>query len=295
MVSEAASLESPAEVGAAPVALEQALAQSHEVKAKVEAAAEELATSNAAVEDKLAAGTTTLSAAETLREGQAVETKVQECADDLHDVTEVLADGVAELRGVELALGDARRALAATAAVLETAQREVAVANLRALHDATTGLPNRTLFDDRLAQALAIAERHGLTVAVMFLDLDRFKVINDTHGHAVGDVVLLAIADRLRQHARDADTVARSGGDEFLYLLVEPQGRDNLARIATQVCAYLAAPITVGALALVVRPSVGVAIFPEHGASGAALVAAADHAMYQAKRLGLGHAFADPA
>ncbi len=91
----------------------------------------------------------------------------------------------------------------------------------RTLHDSTTGLPNRDLFDDRLTHAIALAKRHTWVLAVMFLDLDRFKYINDTHGHAVGDAVLKEVAKRLLRHARDEDTVCRNGGDEFLYYHAE--------------------------------------------------------------------------
>ena len=91
------------------------------------------------------------------------------------------------------------------------------------MHDATTGLPNRALFDYRLAHAIALAERHDWTLAVMFLDLDRFKSTNDTYGHDVGDLGLKEVSQRLLQHARDEDAVCRNGGDEFLYLLMNPK------------------------------------------------------------------------
>ena len=116
------------------------------------------------------------------------------------------------------------------------------------------------------------------------------RVLGDRRG--VADV-LAAIANRLRQHVRDSDTVARVGGDEFLYLLVDPQGPTNVERIAAQIVAYLAAPIAVDDLALVVRPSIGIALHPEHGATGPELIAAADRAMYRAKRESLGHVVAD--
>ncbi len=154
-----------------------------------------------------------------------------------------------------------------------------------------TGLPNRTLFDDRLTQAIAGAERHGWTLAVMFLDLDRFKIVNDTHGHAAGDSVLTTVARRLLSHARDEDTVCRNGGDEFLYLLINPTGRENVARIAGLVRTAIAHPIDLGALQLEITPSIGIAIYPDHGMSGDRLVAAADAAMYRAKQLRTPFAF----
>ena len=278
----------------APVALEQALEQSHEVKAKVEACAEDLAQANEGTKRTIAAGATTLPARQTLDHNKAVETKVQECAEDLDSVTKTLAQGIDELKVVEVALASSRTALAETTASLASALASEERANLRALHDDTTGLPNRALFDDRLSQALALADRHGWTVAVMFLDLDRFKNVNDVHGHAAGDVVLKEVAKRLARDARDEDTVCRNGGDEFLYLLVNPQGRDNVERIAAAVIENLARTIRVGEKQLTVRPSIGIAIYPDGGVNGEALIQNADAAMYRAKKIECGYAVHEP-
>ena len=275
----------------APVALEQALEQSHEVKAKVEACAEDLALANDNAKKTIAAGATTLPARQTLDHNEAVETKVQEAAEDLDSVTKTLAQGIDELKLLEVALASSKTALAETSVSLASALAGEERANRRALHDHTTGLPNRALFDDRLAQALALAERHDWTVAVMFLDLDRFKNVNDVHGHAAGDVVLKEVAKRLAQDARDEDTVCRNGGDEFLYLLMNPQGRSNVERIAATVIENLARTIRVGQKQLTVRPSIGIAIYPDAGVNGDALIQNADAAMYRAKKIECGYAF----
>ncbi len=277
-----------------PVALEQALDQSHEVKAKVEACAEDLAQANEDTKRTIAAGATTLPARQTLDHNEAVETKIQECAEDLDSVTKTLAQGIDELKVVEVALASSRIALAETTAALASALVGEEQANLRALHDHTTGLPNRALFDDRLSQALALAERRGWTIAVMFLDLDRFKDVNDVHGHAAGDVVLKVVAKRLVQDARDEDSVCRNGGDEFLYLLMNPQGRDNVERIAAAVIENVARAIPVGEKELTVRPSIGIAIYPNGGVTGDALIQNADAAMYRAKKVDCGYAVHEP-
>ena len=277
-------------VSAAPVALEQALEQSHEIKAKVEACAEDLALANDHAKKTIAAGATTLPAKQTLDNNEAVETKVQECAGDLDSVTKTLAQGIDELKLVEVALANTRTALAETAASLTSALAGEESANRRALHDHTTGLPNRALFDDRLAHALALVERHNWTVAVMFLDLDRFKSVNDEHGHAAGDLVLQEVAKRLAQDARDEDTVCRNGGDEFLYLLMNPQGRSNVEKIAAAVIKNLARSICVGDKQLTVRPSIGIAIYPDGGVTGDTLIQNADAAMYRAKKIACGYA-----
>jgi two-component system cell cycle response regulator len=153
-----------------------------------------------------------------------------------------------------------------------------------ALHDSMTGLPNRGLFDDRLVHAIALAKRHDWTLAVMFLDLDRFKLINDTHGHALGDGVLKEIAKRLLQHSRDEDTVCRNGGDEFLYLLVNPQGTENIERIAGTLLKTIGQPIGMGDLQLVINASIGIAVYPDNGTTGEQLIRNADAAMYRAKK-----------
>ena len=117
---------------------------------------------------------------------------------------------------------------------------------------------------------------------------NRFKSINDSHGHAVGDLVLKEIAKRLLQRARDEDTVCRTGGDEFLYLLMNPKGRENIERIAGMVLKDIVQPIDTGELQLVIKSSIGVAIYPDNGTTGEQLISNADAAMYRAKRQGLG-------
>jgi two-component system cell cycle response regulator len=154
----------------------------------------------------------------------------------------------------------------------------------RALHDSTTGLPNRDLFNDRLTHAIALAKRHAWTLAVMFLDLDRFKHINDTHGHAAGDGILKAVAKRLLAHARDEDTVCRNGGDEFLYLLIDPRGRKNIGRIADTLLNTIGQPVELGDLKLTIQASIGIAVYPDDGTTGEQLIRNADTAMYRAKQ-----------
>ena len=266
-------------------ALEVALEQSHDVKAKVEACADDLASANDVAKDRMAEGATTLPAAQVLQAGMAVELTVQECADDLQQVTRNLAHGVEEVKAVEQALTRSRDSLAESEAALAASRDAERIASQRAMHDQKTGLPNRTLFDDRLTKAIAGAERHGWMLAVMFLDLDRFKLVNDTHGHAAGDAVLAVVAQRLMSHARDEDTVCRNGGDEFLYLLINPNTREDVTRIAGLVRAAIAEPIGLAALQFAITPSIGIALYPDHGNSADLLVAHADAAMYRAKQL----------
>jgi diguanylate cyclase len=157
-----------------------------------------------------------------------------------------------------------------------------------ALHDALTGLPNRALFVDRLAQALSRLERHDSSVAVLFLDLDRFKAINDQRGHAVGDALLRAVAERLAGILRAGDTAARLGGDEFAVLCEEVAGERHAVGIAERVAETLSEAYDLGAEEIVVRSSVGIALATEGTEHPDALLREADSAMYRAKGRGGG-------
>lgn len=155
-----------------------------------------------------------------------------------------------------------------------------------AYHDALTGLQNRSAFHSRLRQAIAQAERRKQSLAVLFIDLDRFKEINDQLGHAVGDNLLQAIGERLLAGVRVADTVARLGGDEFAVILDGVGQRDDVERVAAKLLAALAAPVVVDGHTLQVTVSLGAAIFPDHAGDHTDLLKKADIAMYQAKRKG---------
>jgi diguanylate cyclase (GGDEF)-like protein/PAS domain S-box-containing protein len=156
----------------------------------------------------------------------------------------------------------------------------------RATHDDLTGLPNRQLLLDRLEQAIRMADRSGSTVAVMFIDLDDFKLINDTLGHAAGDKVLRAVASRLSGLVRDTDTVARFGGDEFVVLLTETGDATARNAVIERVTQAISQPIIIDGTAHAITPSIGHASYPESGSSADMLLMRSDMAMYQAKRLG---------
>ncbi len=155
-----------------------------------------------------------------------------------------------------------------------------------AYYDPLTGLANRRLFMDRLEQALQRSLRSGKPSAVLFLDLDQFKKINDTHGHDAGDMLLKVVADRLRNSVRREDTVARLGGDEFNVLLHEVRDVDAAGQVAENLLQALCKPVTTENITLSVTTSIGIAMLPSDGTDAAALVQRADHAMYQAKQQG---------
>jgi diguanylate cyclase (GGDEF)-like protein len=153
-------------------------------------------------------------------------------------------------------------------------------------HDALTGLPNRTLLHDRLEQALAQASRDDHRVGVVFIDLDRFKSINDTLGHAIGDELLRGVAERLNGVVRAVDTVSRLGGDEFIIVLRQIAGPDDAVLVAEKIINALATPLSVQGHDLRVTPSIGISIFPDDGVGALQLMKNADTAMYHAKARG---------
>jgi len=152
-----------------------------------------------------------------------------------------------------------------------------------AQHDFLTDLPNPVLLDDRIAQAIALARRHDKQLAVLFLDLDRFKEVNDSLGHDTGDKLLLSVALRLKACVRGSDSVSRRGGDEFVVLLSEITHAEQAARSAEKIIAAVTAAHPIDGRALDVTASIGIAIYPRDGADAESLLKAADAAMYQAK------------
>ena len=155
-----------------------------------------------------------------------------------------------------------------------------------ALHDALTGLPNRRLLMDRLSLAIAHARRNKTTMAVMYLDLDGFKQINDTLGHDAGDTLLSMVAARLVAAVRQEDTVARLGGDEFVIALWELSHADDVAKLASKVIQAVSQPFSIQGRGVSMTVSVGVGIYPAHGEEVETLMKSADLALYEAKRTG---------
>jgi len=155
-----------------------------------------------------------------------------------------------------------------------------------AYHDALTNLPNRLLFKDRLTVAISHAQRDGSRLAVLFLDLDRFKVINDSLGHTIGDQLLQAVASRIQACVRDSDTVARLGGDEFTVLLPRLHASDDAAPVAMKIIEAVRYPFHVEGREFFTTTSIGISLFPEDGTDAESLIKNADTAMYQAKELG---------
>jgi diguanylate cyclase (GGDEF)-like protein/PAS domain S-box-containing protein len=155
-----------------------------------------------------------------------------------------------------------------------------------ARHDALTGLPNRAFLSERLEAMLALARRHEVAAAILFIDLDNFKTVNDSLGHHAGDELLVEVASRLKGALRDADIVARLGGDEFLVALADLGAPGDATRVATKLLAAISAPITLEGRQVYVTPSIGISLFPRDGEAVDELIRNADAAMYRAKETG---------
>ncbi|MEN3292895.1 MAG: hypothetical protein V7642_2148 [Burkholderiales bacterium] len=172
----------------------------------------------------------------------------------------------------------------------EIQERRVAEERIRHLahHDALTGLPNRRLLEDRLEQTMGLAKRNGSQVAIQFIDLDMFKAVNDRFGHRVGDLLLQAVAARLRGLFREVDTVSRVGGDEFVVVLPDMDSAAAARETAQRVLQALARPYYIEGQELFVTPSIGISLFPRQGDDVETLINRADAAMYCAKQKGRG-------
>jgi diguanylate cyclase len=262
--------------------LTEVLGRNKHIHELIRQSADELASANIAVKHELANCDSLPALKSAVDRNEAVTSKLQDASERLAAVNEALLIEIRDRTMVDHQL--------AAAVEQEEGSRNAA------LHDDLTGLPNRVLFRDRLEHGIAQAQRHRWILAVMFVDLDNFKSINDTYGHQAGDAVLQTVAMRLAQNTRNEDTVSRHGGDEFLYLLTPLHEQKDIAMIAAKILKAIQAPcdVRVGDVTvnLCLEASIGISVFPKDGASATALIQRADDAMYGAKKHRSGFAFA---
>ncbi|MHB0990021.1 MAG: diguanylate cyclase domain-containing protein [Burkholderiales bacterium] len=257
--------------------------KSERIKEAVETCAEDLTIVNSVLKEEIGNQQNQPKVENALQQSESVASKVQECAGDLATMNEALEHEVKEREILEHQLIAVKKQ--------EEASRHAA------FHDPLTSLPNRVLFNDRLEHGLAQARRHGWLLAVLFMDLDGFKAINDVHGHEVGDKVLKMVASRLKAMTRDDDTVSRHGGDEFLYLLMELKSSQDASAIAQKIIDAVGRTCEItkdeGCLRLNIDLSIGISLFPGDGIMADELINRADRAMYIAKQKKTGFAFAE--
>jgi diguanylate cyclase (GGDEF)-like protein len=262
--------------------LTEVLGQSQHVNVLIKQSAVELSSINADIGHELANGAPLPGMKSALDRNEAVIRQLQDVSEKLATVTQSLQVEIRNRIMVDHQL--------AAAVEQEEGSRSAA------LHDKLTALPNRVLFMDRLEHGIAQAKRHRWILAVMFVDLDKFKSINDTHGHQAGDAVLQTVAMRLKHNARNDDTVSRYGGDEFLCVLTQLHEQHEIAMIAAKIVKAIQAPCEVRVGDVIINPcleaSIGISLFPKDGASPAVLIKRADEAMYWAKENRSGFAFA---
>jgi diguanylate cyclase (GGDEF)-like protein len=218
-----------------------------------------------------------------LTQNEDVEQKVAKAADDLKLVNVQLAEEVAERIVIESELSNTKTDLAEVRDDLSKAQVKTEEAQQLALQDALTGLPNRVSFEQGLDHGLIQAKRHGWGLAVLFIDIDKFKHINDSYGHDLGDQVLLMVANRLKSSVRDEDIVSRWGGDEFVCLLLEVKQEADVTSLAEKMINRIAEAREFNGIVLSIRASIGIAIYPADGDTADVLFKNADIAMYKAK------------
>ncbi len=175
-----------------------------------------------------------------------------------------------------------------TALLRDVGEQKLALQRIEQLahYDELTNLPNRTLFYDRLGQAIVVARRNHVSLALLFIDLDGFKQVNDAHGHHVGDLLLAQVSARLRLCVRESDTLARLGGDEFTIILNDTHGHEDVAMLAGKIVESIAQPFDLEGIPVQIGASIGIACYPDDAPSKGMLLIVADKAMYAAKAAG---------
>jgi diguanylate cyclase (GGDEF)-like protein len=222
-----------------------------------------------------------------------VKSSMLECVEALDQLHMTLKDDLERRRLLELEVASAKIALERTRAELIDTEAEARRANHLALHDSLTALPNRGFFRERLEYALKLMTLQNRPFAVLYLYLDGFKPVNDTHGHNAGDELLKIVAARLTRAVRAEDMVSRLGGDEFACLLADLPCREQLGQLAQKLYESVSAPVKIGHLRIQISPSIGIAMCPVDGTNADSLINNADTAMYHAKQLQSGHLFFD--
>ena len=265
------------------IPLKKVLNQNEEIKENIEESAEQLSSVNAVLtnDDKVLPPFPTIE--EVIAQNEEAEKKVAKAAEDLEQVNTQLTQQVAERNDIESELRQTKKDIFELRTDLSKSQAKEKDALHIALHDPLTGLPNRLLLEQRLAHGLIQSKRHGWKLALMFIDLDKFKNINDTYGHDIGDKVLIAVAKRLQDFVRGEDIVSRWGGDEFICVLLDIKREDEVINLAKKMVTRIADDCEFDGTIVSIRATIGIAICPRDGETADILFKQVDRAMYQAK------------
>ncbi len=265
------------------VSLRRVLDNNKKIKKNVKHAASELTSINEVLNHGIKVNVPVQTIEKAITRNEDVEHKVARAADDLHQVNIELAKQVDERVVIESELTYTKTDLAKVRDDLSKSQAQEKETRRLTFQDPLTGLPNRVLFEQHLEQGLIQAKRHGWGLAVLFIDIDKFKSINDSYGHDLGDKVLLMAANRLQSLIRDEDTVSRWGGDEFMCLLLEVKKEIDVTRLAKKMVNRIAVACKFNGIVLSIRASIGIAIYPADGETADILFKNADTAMFRAK------------
>lgn len=263
--------------------LERVLKKNESIKKNVTQAASELSSINDALKQEKGVEVPVQTIKDVITQNKEVEYKVAKAAVDLHTVNSELSQEMAAREVLESTLADTKTDLADVRDDLLKSQAKEEETRKLSLQDSLTGLPNRVLFGQSLDNALTQAKRHGWGLAVLFIDIDNFKSINDTYGHDMGDKVLIMVSDRLKSSVREEDTVSRWAGDEFVCLLMEVKQKDEVTRLAENIVNRISEAFEFNRTVLSIRVSIGIALYPADGKTADILFKNADAAMYKAK------------
>jgi diguanylate cyclase (GGDEF)-like protein len=265
------------------IPLENVRDQSEEIKENVEEAADQLSSVNAVLtnDDKVIPPFPTIE--EVIAQNEEAEKKVTKAAEDLHQVNAKLSEQVVDRINIESELKQTKKDLLELRTDLSKSQAKEKDALHIALHDPLTGLPNRLLLEQRLDHGLAQSRRHGWKLALLFIDLDKFKNINDSYGHDIGDKVLITVAQRLQDFVRGEDMVSRWGGDEFICILLNIKLEDEVINLAKKMVARIGEDCNFDGTIVSIRATIGIALCPKDGETADILFKQVDRAMYRSK------------
>lgn len=265
------------------VPLKKVLNQSEEIKANVEKAAEQLGSVNAVLTNNAKVLPPFPTIEEVIAQNEEAEKKVVKAAEDLQQVNAELTKQVAERINIESELREIKNDLLEIRIDLSKSQEKEKGALHIALHDPLTGLPNRLLLEQRLEHGLTQSRRYGTKLALMFIDLDKFKNINDSYGHDIGDRVLITVAKRLQSFVRGEDIVSRWGGDEFVCILLNIHLDSDVISLAEKMVKRIAEPCEFNGIVLSISATIGIAVCPRDGETAEILFKQVDRAMYRSK------------